>query len=288
MVDAVPVLERVGRLVWVCVLFWVPSLFASEVALQKFLKSQNWVELQKALIPCQDKLPRAFDRLEWIRFDRLPLEFLEALASQALSAKRKYGELRNQKMREEFVMKSSCEMNDRLNREGKRFVEGKGLVWSGNHLLVIQSLPIGSRRSFTVFDSLFLEGSEVGKKIAQDFLIFKGRGITPVFTEASLKENEIVVFGTQEAFPNQDASKILKIKFQVLPDKRTLAVKSWGFPGGTVLSPDLKAFTNTLRGTFLSLDFAETSPLGAYPQEKNLWLDEGGKKHFEGDGHDHK
>lgn len=255
-------------------------------SLQDLLVSPSWKTYLQALVPCQRSYENVYFPLEWVRVDLLDLKVFRSHVREAVVKWESLGQKYRSRELLEKQRSVSCDINRALKGLVDKRAKEKKISLLGTSAEVLRSIPGELRLALTPVDALFLNTHEVGKKIAADLKTMPQMNLESVTVDS---KNKIFIFEGKPAawlhlkIPSKKYYKLESLR----SDNGVWSFRGRGIDKGTLVGADVKIREDRLIGGIFNQKNMERYPLGYYPRDQNLWVDESGFSHFHGDGHQH-
>ncbi len=251
--------------------------------LESLTSLSQWPAYVSAVQYYQVVSPAVFSPLELLRLDLLKFSTL----SEQVKTVGSEWETLEKKTRSKAVLEEkeslSRKANDWLHVQFRK----EKISPHGTHLKILKSMKITQRYALTPMDGLF-QNTEIGKKIANDL---KSRSEFEVRSLKFLKEKQAIVFeGVPVVWGKNSkvaALPIYQITAASVEDGSVVKLRAQFIDKAEAAYPDLKFRKEYLGGSFFDSKSSGRFLLGPMPQQKSIFLDEGGTSHFSGDGHKH-
>lgn len=240
------------------------------------LNHPQWKNYVHSLLAYQKLFPGIYTPIDLIRWDKIPEDWLfsqirkhgllwERLKSKTLSM--------NDRRTEQTVLSRNA--NEELYRKILELEKSqKGFFWMGSTRFVLDSLDESERVSLTPLDPVF-QKSDLGSQI---------------YSRIKLKENAATLSGflidkkSQRMIFESADSGYYKVEFHEAPTPQELLIRTY-FGKNERLGSDIKIRKENFRGYLFNTSSNEPLPMGPLPLKKNQWVDESGRTHYSGDGH---
>ncbi|MEO5668697.1 MAG: hypothetical protein ABIR96_11615 [Bdellovibrionota bacterium] len=263
---------------------------ADSPQLTALLNSAEWKSFVIALAPCRKDQPKAFFPLELMRLDEVSADALTKMVRQhATQWVRKSEEFGSGPERQRSQLKLSCDANRALQEFFVNAQKSADHSLKGSTISLLRSLPENQRNALSLLDGVFFTSSDVGKKVLSDLKKHPELNLQAF----SYDEGKGVVSfeGSPGAWGNLNISPrpYYELKF-----KNYQSDSTWKFRGiftgdPTPVSADIVQNKENYRGSvFNPGSNSPNLPFGAFPSGKQMFKDETGLSHYQGDGHNHK